>query len=234
MSSISSSVFKSGKWYDGDDHKMHYPQLPDPSGWDVGFVMQEVADDWLCSDTGPVSDIHAWYSWQNDYEGIINDIFVRIYSDTPDPDGDGPLYSQPNQLLWERHFTDFSTVWYGVGDEGWYEPYDGQWNLSDHDRYYQISIMDINDPFMQEQGTVYWLSLQVSVGELGNAGWKTTQNHWNDDAVYRSVTGGWAELIDPITEQSLDVAFVIAPEPATIALLGVASLALLRRKRSVR
>ena len=24
-------------WDEGDDHKMHWPQLPDPQGWDVAF-----------------------------------------------------------------------------------------------------------------------------------------------------------------------------------------------------
>ena len=25
-------------WDPGDGHKMHYPQLPDPNGWDVNFT----------------------------------------------------------------------------------------------------------------------------------------------------------------------------------------------------
>ena len=52
-------------WMEGDDHKMHFPQLPDPNGWDIEIVsfQHEVADDWICSKTGPVNDIHFWTSF---------------------------------------------------------------------------------------------------------------------------------------------------------------------------
>lgn len=49
------------------------------------------------------------------------------------------------------------------------------------------------------------------------------------------VAGGtpdWRPLIDPINGESLDLAFVITPEPATIGLLAVgAGMALLRKRR---
>jgi hypothetical protein len=54
-------------WDPGDPYKMHYPQLPDPEGWDVNFSPPLVpAGDWLCTRTGPVSDIHFWFSSQLD------------------------------------------------------------------------------------------------------------------------------------------------------------------------
>jgi hypothetical protein len=48
---------------------MHFPQLPDSTGWDVkasGGIC--LADDWQCSETGYVGDIHFWGSWKN---GIV-------------------------------------------------------------------------------------------------------------------------------------------------------------------
>ena len=45
-------------WNLGDGHKMHFPQLPDPNGWDVYATSSDVnlpvvvADDWRCSETG--------------------------------------------------------------------------------------------------------------------------------------------------------------------------------------
>jgi hypothetical protein len=69
-------------WNPNDPYKMHFPQLPDPNGWDVAFAWQDpgvpgigqpaqrvpnfLADDWRCSETGPVSDVHFWLSMQGD------------------------------------------------------------------------------------------------------------------------------------------------------------------------
>jgi hypothetical protein len=36
------------------------------------------------------------------------------------------------------------------------------------------------------------------------------------DAVWRILGEEWNELIDPITSESMDLAFVITPEPATV------------------
>jgi len=40
-----------GAWVVGDGHKMHFPQLPDPNGWDVNVHDFTLADDWQCSET---------------------------------------------------------------------------------------------------------------------------------------------------------------------------------------
>ena len=39
-------------WDIGDGHKMHYPQLPDPNGWDVNITNTLVFDDWQCGGSG--------------------------------------------------------------------------------------------------------------------------------------------------------------------------------------
>ena len=89
-------------------------------------------------------------------------------------------------------------------------------------------------------------------------GWKTADlnsyppealgEHFMDDAVWTDVntmgTDGhvvpgvvageapiWNELFNPFTNQSLDLAFVITPESATMGLLLLGGLALLRRRR---
>ena len=239
-------------WDPGDGHKMHYPQLPDPTGWDVfadraqtwpsGFGL--VADDWECSESGPVSDIHIWGSWQGDGVDAITDVFVTIYADVPDPDGTGALFSKPGDLLWDRRFLaeDMTVRPYGTGEQGWFIP-DAQgapasYTPNDHSLFHQINIDEIVDPFEQVEGTIYWLGIQVDHADAGALwGWKTTQDHWNDDAVsYDQFPQVWHELHDPLSQESLDMAFVITgespvPEPASLSLLGLGGLALLRRRR---
>jgi len=47
-------------WSPGDPFKMHFPQMPDEAGWDVNSTQPLiVADDWRCTETGWVKDIHS-------------------------------------------------------------------------------------------------------------------------------------------------------------------------------
>jgi len=62
-------------WQPGDGHKMHFPQLPDEDGWDVNASSGLcLADDWQCSQTGPVEDIHFWGSWMHGDVGQIESL----------------------------------------------------------------------------------------------------------------------------------------------------------------
>ncbi|MBI4578500.1 MAG: PEP-CTERM sorting domain-containing protein [Planctomycetes bacterium] len=223
-------------WIPGDPYKMHFPQLPDPNGWDVKANYSKVlADDWLCTETGPVSDVHFWGSWYGDIVGAISWVQISIHADIPDPDGPGPEYSKPGELLWLQVFypTQFTVRPWDTGQQGWYDPNLEYWRRPDHSQTWQYNIVNIPDPFIQQKGTVYWLDISVE-SNYGEWGWKTSYLHFNDDAVWADyVPGGqtpWQELRDPITGQSLDLAFVITPEPATVVLL-LGGLALLRRFR---
>jgi hypothetical protein len=209
-------------WDPRDGHKMHYPQLPDPFGWDVNATEPMVlADDWRCSQTGPVSDIHFWGSWMNDEVGEITNIHVSIHSDVP-ADPPGVPFSHPGPPLWERDYSpgQFSVWGPETGDQGWYDPSMATWNENDHEFFYQYNIENIQDPHMQFEGTIYWLDISVSTSPgSGTWGWKTSLDHWNDDAVWLS-EGNWVELIDPISGVSLDLAFVITPIPGAVWILG--------------
>ena len=76
-------------WDPGDPYKMHFPQEPDPQGWDVHFTTAShvLADDFLCTSSGPILDIHFWYSWAQDLVSEIDTIHASIHEDIPDPDG---------------------------------------------------------------------------------------------------------------------------------------------------
>jgi len=58
-------------WDEGDGHKMHWPQLPDldPTGMDCCMCCSyALADDFLCSESGPFNDL------------IVNCLLTIIFS----------------------------------------------------------------------------------------------------------------------------------------------------------
>jgi hypothetical protein len=240
-------------WDEGDGHKMHYPQLPDENGWDVrNTYYVGVADDWQCSESGAVTDFHVWISVQGDDPltwdlSNLDFIHTAIYTDLPvGPQG----WSCPDQQVWHHDWmkdTPIGSVTlreYGTGDQGWYDPALDQWNESDHQTIYQLNFV-IDDPldaFEQVKDEVYWLEISPKLplgADTPMIGWKTSKSTpFRDDAVWREIVADpptadeWTEIRDPITTESLDMAFVITPEPASMALLALGGLAvLLRRKR---
>ncbi len=197
-------------WWPGDSYKMHFPQTPKLGGWDVEFAMSILGDDWLCTETGEVSDIHFWISWMEDNVQEIPFIYVSIWSDNPQGQHG---YSEPLGPLWERYFNpgEFTVLEWDQDLQGWYDPSSGYWGLQDHVRRFQINIEHIPEPFVQEAGTIYWLV--IGFGDLPFVGWKETDQNWNDDAVFwRRDLLMWQEVRDPITQTSIDLAFVITSE----------------------
>ena len=110
---------------------------------------------------------------------------------------------------------------------------------------------------MQQQGTIYWLAVHNydpdGNGMIGTLdlitrfGWKTSLDHFNDDTVFVDngdpfgTTGpklpplaGWHEMIypsgHPLAGQSIDLSFVITPEPASAAGMLLVMTALRRRR----
>ncbi len=230
-------------WFPGDPHKMHFPQLPDPQGWDVNATTPKIlADDWMCSRTGYVDDIHFWGSWRHDDQGIITNIHLSIHADIPaviDPaTGEVDEHSRPGELLWS-YDTLVPEMTYGDGQQGRYDSNPPEVVVpGDHLMFYQYNVTDIPEPFWQEEGTIYWLDIQVTVADPENThwGWKTTEMHWNDDAVWGDWTSAdpdtieWTPLTDPFTQQTMDLAFVITPEPGTMLLLGLGGAVLIFRR----
>jgi hypothetical protein len=243
-------------WNPGDPYKMHYPQLPDLTdlGMDVLATLNPtnppfwklLADDFQCTATGPITDIHIWGSWLGDHVGQNTTFKLSIHLD----DRSGP-YSKPGPQVWSAIFTPgmYAAMPYGppVVGEHFFDP-----NLNaviGHDsQVWQYNFMNIAAPFVQQQGAIYWLDVQaVDPDPLALFGWKTTNPvqtpHFEDDAVFGDTLGfngpllpsGWRELVypagHPFQGQSIDLAFVIVPEPGTATLLGLGLLALLTFRR---
>jgi hypothetical protein len=258
------------------DPDTKWVQLPDLNGWDVNVTGPNVlADDFMCTETGVITDVHLWGSWKGDNVGQLTRIRLAIFSDIP---AEGRCdYSQPGDMLWNADI-DPSQVGDAVlmrpvacGDQGWYSPA-GDWHREDdHEGVWQVNILldkfvPAEGLFHQDEGTIYWLAVSVETAwpDAGQTpttaggdgqfyppkfGWKTSSDHWNDDAVwgtlYTREDGGdesfWNELIDPTGCESLDLAFVLTgtpdtsvPEPGIMAIFGFGVMGLLVRRRKER
>ena len=86
-------------------------QLPDetPLGIDVNATEPFIlADDFECTETGPIKQIHIWGSWLNDYlpygDPNMVSFILSFHADIPDSES-STGYSMPGDVLWYRLFS---------------------------------------------------------------------------------------------------------------------------------
>jgi hypothetical protein len=209
--------------------------IQDPDLSDLGIDVNcsydlILADDFQCMETGYITGIHIWGSWLDDYlpfgedpNGVV--FTLSIHADTPAGPG---TFSMPGDVLWVRTFQpgEFtSRIWSQGTPEGWMDPPD-QYSFPADWTCWQYNFLIPSVEAFHQLGTpsnpiVYWLDVKAEPSD-GNArfGWKTSQNHWNDDAVWgvglEPYTGSWFELRYPPGHDyygtSIDLAFVVTGE----------------------
>jgi hypothetical protein len=231
-----------GDW-DGDgvdeicEFKWLQPPDLEPTGIDVkDTVPVLLADDFLCTERNAITRIVVWGSWLGDVlpdDPANVEFTLSLHADIPDPDGSGPAYSMPGELLWMRPFPPGSfqvSMYQDQISEGWWDPSEPGSYIFPGDHVCWMYIFDIpaTEAFCQQgspdEPLIYWLDVQAMIpGSPTPAqfGWKTSTMHWNDDAVFGlgqdPFPGPWQELRypdqHPLQGQSLDLAFALGAEP---------------------
>lgn len=184
-------------------------QFPDMAhGFNIVSLPENpvVADDWLCTNGKPITEIHFWGSylsregerhWQQDQPepslptpGVLG-FKLSFHRDIPAGVDPEMPWSHPGEQLVEDVWVDFDKVkeryWDSIPHTG---PQGEPW--WEHKFYY---IVRLERPFEQREGEVYWLDIGAKPREESNWfwGWETSKDHWNDNAVAGWKEGTWWE-----------------------------------------
>jgi hypothetical protein len=169
-----------------ESNGVKYIQMPNLYGldvWNNGPWM--LADDFVCTNNGLISDIHIWGSWLNDQVGRNTLTFwLGIYDDVPVSNTNA--YSHPGKLLWSQWFApgqyaeNFSTY----GQESFLNP--GLTNIIGSDSQAWYYCFYPTAPPMQHGSITapktYWLAAYAQPPTNNNTqyGWKTAFAVSND------------------------------------------------------
>jgi hypothetical protein len=210
----------SAEWNPGD--KFKWVQMPDVIGWgtDINVSLdawydgtvfhQAVADDFLCTTTGPITGIQLWGSWLHDglpevydpwgvgeyYPDATNVKFNLTIYDNLTADQNPKGFRSPNYPLWSKTFNPGEFMVRGeayLTNQNFLHPiHESSDSSSAEVLEYSFDIPE-DEAFIQ-QGTetdwkVYWL--KVTAVPLSSSpyvsfpvfGWRTTDDHWNGKAV---------------------------------------------------
>jgi hypothetical protein len=216
------------KWLQGPDLS--------PTGIDVNVSEPHIlADDFLCTEPGRITKIVVWGSWLNDYlpygfDPSAVEFTLSFHRDIPawqNPDG----YSIPGEPLWVYHFLGgqfLAELYRDNIDEGWLNPPENYWFPADHQCWRYTFHVPVEEAFFQAgsemEPIVYWLDVQARPLDVNaQFGWKTSLDHWNDDAVWTTGVepywGAWREMRYPPGHeyygQSADLAFGLDNDPTS-------------------
>ncbi|HOX56149.1 MAG TPA: hypothetical protein P5205_04705 [Candidatus Paceibacterota bacterium] len=146
-----------------------------------------LADDFICTRTGPITDIHLFGSWLNDRVDYWPTFWVGIWDDVP---RSGNTPSHPGNLLWWQQFSpgQYRASVYQQGlTENFLDPNAPPHLLGQDHQIWKYDFFPRN-PYRQlgspQLPRVYWLSVVTKTAPGRAFGWKTTRDHYNDYAVY--------------------------------------------------
>jgi hypothetical protein len=183
----------------------------DQNGVNVYDITPKVlGDDFLCSLTGPITDIHIWGSWLNDQIGTLQNVFVSFWSDIP---ATNDVYSRPGVQLWSTNFaaSDYTFQFWTNSNEYFFDPNQNAIVGQDSIVLRYNFCIDPARAFIQTNGVTYWLVIQAQ-SQSGTFGWKSATTKCFDNAVWGDTPGPlWQELRYPpghgLAGQGFDLAF---------------------------
>src|SRR5437867_1233378 len=162
---------------------IQYPDLT--NGMNVLATSPKIlADDFLCTTNGPITDIHIWGSWLFDQVGTITNFHISFHKDIPA--GGAFTYSRPGIELWSTNFVpgEFDETFYtnSIAIEDFFDPNVNQIIGTDTMVFRYDFLVDAASAFVQTNGNIYWLDVQVDTLN-GTFGWKSAATHCYDDGV---------------------------------------------------
>lgn len=199
-----------------------------------------VADDFPCTTTGPITDIHIWGSWYNDKVDTNASFILSIWSDVPKTPTSS--FSYPGELLWTQTFgpgaysicpfTNVTEQFDNAALPTPLVPFGYSTNL------YHLSFNAFPTNIFVQTGTPnaptnYWLSVSELQGTLPpNAflfGWKTSSTHYNDTAIASSIGApypiAWNNpLVTTLTRGPVDFAFTVDTTPTNCCPITITNL----------
>ncbi|MBW8039252.1 MAG: S8 family serine peptidase [Planctomycetes bacterium] len=228
------------------ENVIKWAQLPDLSdlGIDVDATLetmvcpQILADDFPCTTTETIDDIHVYGSWRLDEppngDPLMVNFTLSIHEDIPADPLNPNSYSMPGNILWSEQFAagDFTVETIpAMVPESYYIPCIDQYFPNDHMGVYKYNFLPRN-PFPQQGTTdnpiIYWLEVQaqpLSPNPDTRFGWKTrdllNDGHFNDDATWVThlapyIGSDWRELryppLHPLGGESMDLAFELTTD----------------------
>jgi len=177
-----------GNWYNG----WNEPSIDGGGIFANTLYTNIVADDWICTNGRPVTDIHWWGSflnWSGTSQPPQPPVAYRLAIWTDFPTNVDTPFSHPGTVLW-------STIAAGTDPNlrinwvGW--DLDPRTSCLDVESCFKFDyfLAGTNNWFYQKPGTnIYWLSISAMYGASGASvgpnpfGWKTRPHFALDDAV---------------------------------------------------
>ncbi len=179
-----------------------------------------LADDFPCTNSGPITDIHLWGSWLRDRPDTNAVFTLAIWSDVP-TNSANPSFSHPGTRLWSETFSygQYVVCLYTNTPERFTDAAFDLYGYSSN-LYYLCFNIDPSHSFYQTgtptARTNYWLSATVQSPAGGDYfGWKSSWNAYNDVAVaayngnFYPLPGDWFPIADATTGLPLNLAFKI-------------------------